>query len=289
MRGQGFVCLLHVRSLEDSTELGHFGRGKAQLAALGQQRDGLLDRAGRDEAHRAPDATGTPRGTGVAHRQTRSSQVWRLYPAKSSSPPSPESATVTARRATAATRWVGNWELSENGSSQISGSRGTRSNTSRWTSQRSCAPVPRWAATAAAEADSSNDCSAKATVKVRTGRAERRCIERDDQARIDAAREQGPDGHLGDHASRHRSGEHGFDGLNGFAIVRQGWQAPRVGDGLPGRPVRPLLGQRAWAGFAGQGDQRTRLQLGEAFVDAGRRRTQLSWRKALTAARSMPG
>ena len=46
-------------------------------------------------------------GSGPARRQMRSSQAWRLYPANSSSPPSPDRATVTSVRASLLTRCMG--------------------------------------------------------------------------------------------------------------------------------------------------------------------------------------
>jgi hypothetical protein len=50
-------------------------------------------------------------------RSSSSHQTWRLYPPKSSSPPSPERLTVTFWRARRATRYVGICDESANGSS----------------------------------------------------------------------------------------------------------------------------------------------------------------------------
>src|SRR5438552_3128504 len=81
---------------------------------------------------------GSLKRRGSADRQAEWDRYepYRGYPARLSSPPSPDSATVTRSRAPRDTQYVGIAELSANGSSYIRARRssGTRSSLSiRWT------------------------------------------------------------------------------------------------------------------------------------------------------------
>src|SRR5262249_48114624 len=97
----------------------------------------------------------TGRGSRETQRQSAGPATWRLYPPKTSSPPSPDRHTVTCRRAADDTRCVGSADGSGNGSSYSVASSGTAVSASLAESAISVWFVPRYRATDRACADSS--------------------------------------------------------------------------------------------------------------------------------------
>ena len=90
------------------------------------------------------------RGTFDAAPHSASIRRYRRYPPNSSSPPSPDSATVTCLRVMPHTRAVGICDGSANGSSYSVGSRGMTSSASLARTYSSVCSVPRCSATARA-------------------------------------------------------------------------------------------------------------------------------------------
>src|ERR1700730_13610130 len=115
-------------------------------------------------------------GSRPTERQIRLMKRYRLYPPKSSSPPSPDKDTVTLSRANLQIRYVGIWDESENGSSYIEGSNGTTFRASLAFRYTSVCSVPRREATLLACAASLYSSWWKPTVKVFTGRLVWACM-----------------------------------------------------------------------------------------------------------------
>src|SRR5262249_5395755 len=75
----------------------------------------------------AADTPRSRRGTRLTAPASRFAQKYRLYPANSSSPPSPDNATVTCLRVNSQTRQVGICDESANGSANKAGRGGMTS------------------------------------------------------------------------------------------------------------------------------------------------------------------